>query len=1002
MSQTTWQARATQAAEKVYSDFLSEVVKKYVLKDLKKITGFSEFQMIRLMSISGKGGGSTVEEAQHYGAYHNVSLLDHLLSVVRGGLLLATLDWLSRNPDMDDELLMRKLYVIAVVGFMHDIDKDFGQQRIKDIESVSDADVAERMERYGIPAFLQTVDVQLEPAQLLYLIDKVESQQANRRLPENMPPHFADGALPLYVRMADKLDGAWLLGDYQDYDPKQRKNRIERVLDWLKKDKSCIRSEFLRDVFDQLEQDHVIDIFDPHHPFLLDELQRQLSAASEAVTGLPPLIEIHHDGRLVMLFLAIPQQLDEIKNQGIQSLTKTDSLPTRLAVFTGKKDEEVYLVNEAPSHYELWEFMDGSIEGEVLKTLFKVKSSYKGKIDQFLFDMLDKHGLSPVFQEKITGKTMLLYASLQKFDDNPKALYRLKQASHLILLLNLNLKEKPKAKDNVPTCDSRETELLTTLQQERPTWIQDIATDGHPRRVLTALWAIAIAIEQPELEAKIWGENGLLQTWLEGKESQKGLNQFIVGESSFSGEELENVLTTHFSQLLSGQRVISPYQHLPENKLGRCAFTDQPIPDTKRIAESMELKTAGVTPGIFSGRDKRPESVDTATPHNNISPISFIEYKLRAKKSTDINADLATRIYSPATLGLFGGLSLRVDQAINQMTLDELSTFDADHTTVLEHYSERYRLMRLDSMPAKLIDTHKKKPQPCQLTQVKKLLFASLRIGRPLHVFRGLPSVNRAFFAYDAMPSFLAHLLSDTNNPVRELRLEQIPMVLRRIETAEMLMAEFGYGYNAIELYAHPQTRFKGICLAYCVLAGKKQVNTTQATSLLNDYRSYFDNGELSMNENTTPDDGVMVKLGKAAAMIQRYPKKGWEAGNSEQTMVFNICMDSLKQALRLPTPQTDDTSLIHGITDQLMQVLDRRNLVSASKHRDGSFAKACMEVARIFVEDFWGDVMNRRFPSQDNLRILSSIYRMSFMQRARTENAQSDEPTEPSTPESF
>ena len=45
----------------------------------------------------------------------------------------------------------------------------------------------------------------------------------------------------------------------------------------------------------------VIDLYDPLHPFLLDELQAWISQSCIHLTGIPPLIELHHDGRLLMI-----------------------------------------------------------------------------------------------------------------------------------------------------------------------------------------------------------------------------------------------------------------------------------------------------------------------------------------------------------------------------------------------------------------------------------------------------------------------------------------------------------------------------------------------------------------------------------------------------------------------------------------------------------------------------------------------------------------------------
>lgn len=105
--------QATEMAEAVYNQFLEQVLIKTVLADRKG--QFSEENqkridkgthinhlLIRLMTVSGKGGWhQDLEKRQQYGRNINITLLDHLLSVTRGSLMLAALDWLHQSPDME-------------------------------------------------------------------------------------------------------------------------------------------------------------------------------------------------------------------------------------------------------------------------------------------------------------------------------------------------------------------------------------------------------------------------------------------------------------------------------------------------------------------------------------------------------------------------------------------------------------------------------------------------------------------------------------------------------------------------------------------------------------------------------------------------------------------------------------------------------------------------------------------------------------------------------------
>ncbi|HAI68353.1 MAG TPA: hypothetical protein DCM38_02825 [Gammaproteobacteria bacterium] len=157
-----WMEKARKTAEKIYGDFLNQVVIEQVIKhdrigllpDKKREKlnngDLADVRTVRLMSISGKG-------SDQYPQYTNITLLDHLLSVTRGSLLLAAMNWLSKNADMAENLLTQKLAVIAATAFLHDLDKDLEQaRRLIDLKP---ADVDERVKRYAIDAFLEPVSV---------------------------------------------------------------------------------------------------------------------------------------------------------------------------------------------------------------------------------------------------------------------------------------------------------------------------------------------------------------------------------------------------------------------------------------------------------------------------------------------------------------------------------------------------------------------------------------------------------------------------------------------------------------------------------------------------------------------------------------------------------------------------------------------------------------------------------------------------------------------------
>ncbi|TGN99653.1 hypothetical protein PN36_35295, partial [Candidatus Thiomargarita nelsonii] len=335
-----------------------------------------------------------------------------------------------------------------------------------------------------------------------------------------------------------------------------------------------------------------------------------------------------------------------------------------------------------------------------------------------------------------------------------------------------------------------EAALLSLIPVARPEFIQDIE-DNKSRCVLTALWVITLADE--DLKEAIWGDDSLLQGWLE---DFKPLLE--MGE----GDKVAQQVKRHFQQLLTHQRVVAQ----DEEALGRCLFTDEPIAFKNTISQATGL--LGVKISAFSGRDNRPELLTSDKPHTVVSPVSLAEHKIHHEIQGGSKDGVPTLIYSPTTVGLFGGLILNTDMAAK--SLFDLSRLEAKKGSVLyghEIFQGRLRLAKLERLSDKTKD---------QVTQLRLLLTAARRTGRPFHIFRGLPTTQRAFFYYDAMPPLLKKLLG-----ANALRLEQLPQALKQVELAQTFLENNNLGYEVLNRYVSSDTRLGAICLAWCVLEGK-------------------------------------------------------------------------------------------------------------------------------------------------------------------------------------
>ena len=282
-------------AVEVYGAFLSECVGSRVINDRdgskgKESAGKIDGRPVRLVTISGKGGWSNDPAlAELWGRNDNISLLDHLLSVVRGALMF----WLADTPrpwssDAEFAEIERLAYAVVCIAFLHDIDKDLGLRRGVAIDIV---DVGERMRRYGIDEFLASRRIRISPAAMLNYIEEVEGTQAAR---SPAAPDYERGiaATCRYVELADKLEGR--------FTSREQNAGIDGVLSLLERWPGLQVSE--------LRQWEKVEIHDHLHVFLLDHFQRALSATCKDLSGRLPLIEIVHDGRLLCVIPREPAE----------------------------------------------------------------------------------------------------------------------------------------------------------------------------------------------------------------------------------------------------------------------------------------------------------------------------------------------------------------------------------------------------------------------------------------------------------------------------------------------------------------------------------------------------------------------------------------------------------------------------------------------------------------------------------------------------------------------
>lgn len=933
---------AVRLAGEVYSALLSEVVDDRVLVDRvggplaekkrKAVAAGKQIDTrpVRLMAISGKGGYHPDPDLNaKYRESTNISLLDHLLSVVRGALTCCALEVMQEQADEpgDPDELRRDLRLLAALAFMHDVDKDLQLPRNTALETGM---IDERWRRYGLDVF---TDHALDAEQVRFLIEQAEASQAYRSPPSSPLPrrlrHLKD--YMSYVALADKLDGLWL------------QEGADAVLARLRDDQT-LRTDILRNWT-------VVDLYDPHHPFLVDELQRALSGSCK---GMPPLFEVHQDGRLVVLLPA--RQAAAIRERALGRFVKVVHrrlFGLRVNISNRGLPE---LLDSRPDHVQLAEFLADEIPPRDLAALFRVKRELAAdELTACLDELLGSYGLGPRWP-KGTSATLSIYADPSQLE--PLARQMLGQAAHLVLLLN------HKAVTAWLDYDEREAALLALAERERPAWLRDIA-DAASRRILTGLWMTTLAQDDPELQANLFSREGLLQRWLEGDDHRQGLAASIQTQ----GENILAAVRDYFAARMQGQASLPDTGHTHH-----CLFTGLPVSADATFKEADKLYEVKVS--AFSGRDGRLEDIGASGGETHISPVSYAEYRLRQVVHDSAGgkpSGIPTLLSVPATTGLFAALTFNNESNFSTFSTYDLSREQTGKGRVYDKadvYRHRYRIARFERIGERFTD---------QIEQLQLLLKASLRLGRPVHLFRGLPTATRDFFYFDALPERLAALLGR-----RGLRLEQIPAALERLRTAQLLLESPGLGYEILDRYLRPKTRLGAVCLAWCQLRDAEYYHAVAR------FRNEYDQltqEYIRMNTDQAP----LVALGHAAAGIQRYPGK--LASASEELLVFNLALETAIGCWRMG--QRDTESMAMAIAGELETNLTRKSKAAARENRNGqALLEGCLSFARQFVTEVWQPVLHGRPPAQTNRRILASIYRMAFLTAPRHKDDTPETPT--------
>ena len=895
------------------------------------------------MTVSGKGGyveGDAFSGREHF---RNVTLLDHSISVARGGAVFLELD--LRAYGLDEASLKMRVAEAIAVGFLHDADKMLGLDRTSELlaEDKEKDSVATLMERYGITLWLERQGLQISPAAMLAKINAVEVTRSDFIPPDGVLLQPSEIRNSGYIKLADRLDGIFL--DSQ----KTPEDLIDEIQQFgvTQKGSAAVNDVFRTNVLQQGWRK--VHIRAPQTPFILSNFQLGLSAAVQSIHGMPPLFEVHHDGEF---FALIPEsRYDEVIDLAVEDAVRPLNMPVRIDtnpkgsrdILDAKADCSDILDAAAASQ------RDASSALFVHKKFLTGAKSLTAEIDA----LMAPFNFMPDFSG-LTGFEGSHYqpwpAKEQDLDRDQK---RSKSAALAIVLACTEPSDKNLAKQ-VPDFSVREAELLRLLSEfghTAPSWVLEM--DKLSRLTVVSVWAACLCDEDPDLDDRIFRDSGLINLWLSGDgHGRSGLCDKIVDYGMILVPAVQRWLKSN----INGTFVVVD----ESNSEGRCHFTNHPVVIANKINDKSGI--VGLNVSAFSGREGRPSSPFSPKSQTLVSPIAFAEQRLSVDATGRSGKDKIPFLTSaPSMMGLFASLNLTADREAIQVDRYDLTRLDSgpkgEAYPVTDVYNQRLFFRQRTQKPEKMLD------------DIEILMRCALRMGRPVHVFKGLPTPQNGFFYFDAMPPVLQRALGGNS-----LRLEQLRPSLRIIGIIKNLTEINAAGPDVALRFADPDTRFAAACQGIAIIdhmpTDKQKNNRWLRNSLYN--------ATQEMEPDMSDNESAVIQFAKAMTEIQEWP--GSDASNNVKTFGLRVALGAVEDCVN-EINQTDRTSLIAAVAGSLQLEMERSSRLQWNGRMKGvPFPTAKMAAtAELFVDEVWGKAFSGKAPASKARRIASAVYQVGF-----------------------
>lgn len=906
------------------SGALSDDARKQVLEGRRRDT-----RVPYLNSISGKGGWHPSPSLREkYSQFRNVSLIDHLTSVVRGALMFGTIDLVAAGVSLKE--IEKRMALVVAIAFAHDLDKAIGKSRQEDIQ-IEDVDAFLR--RYRLNEFLATFGVTVSPEVMLALISEVELTRGGYFRPgmsisNEMKQGLKDS---VYVRLADQMDSTFLNGN----------KNISDALALLSITEGFASTSLKMGW-------RVIEINDPNSPFLLDTLLAHLSQKCIETHEFPPLIELHHGGRLTCI---VPEDgSDKLVASALNALTD---------LFGGNMRIDVNArgtISILDSRGDLNSLRHALTETQtnVREKLVQVRESFKEENSKNLDEFFLSTDFTPKWPDpSYNGKLVPMWYGCATED-----LYREFHFQACLVSVLLSCQDAP-PKSGIIQSDEREAQLVSLLHRTKlidqlPEWLAN--AHASDRRTVLSAWAAAKSLSDPDLEEELTGSGGLLDSWLLGTSARKGLVEMIESSS----DKIAGPLKSYLNALIDGKTVVAD----DEQAVGRCHFTNMPVPKSSSISLKDGLYALNVS--AFSGREGRPEYFHKAESETLVSPIAMAEHKLRqiSFKKNSQKRDIPVFVSCPTTAGLFGALAF--DGQINAKEMGLLDFLRADMNkgqtySDRDGYAHRLLIGRYEEFPSTLVGNSR---EIGQIGFIRSAMEMALRLGRPVHVFRGLPTPMNDFVYFDTMPVAIEKALGG-----RGLRLEQIKGAIKLLRGIEAISQQSGFGLELAMQVADPDTRFSALCGTYARSEnGKRQgdADTFEMRAI-----HTFAVNTLKEMHNMTNEDKNIVAFAEAMANYQKSP--GRDDGANVVERGFRIALEQAE--LMSEAGMGDDIHLIAAVAGSIKADFERGGL-SFRKFGDDTL----MTASEIFVTKVWNGAFGGTSPSSRLRRSAFAVYRWSLL----------------------